>query len=238
MYDVLREHMRRLVEEEGLGAEDVRVSARALSPEEAIGSPEEDDYPLIRGRERLMQAQFRDAVGQAFTDMFGSYAGKMSDVLALELTNNYRRAVFIATVNAVMRHLGYIERSIHCKDDGPRKCGRDLASFIETEYGRPRVALVGFQPRMAEALAARFELRVTDLDADNIGTERFGVLIAGPDKTREHLRWCDVGLVTGTTAVNSTIGEFLVDKPVVFYGASIAGVAPILGLKHFCREST
>ena len=40
MHEVLRERLRRIVEERGLGLEDVRVSARALSPEEAIGNPE------------------------------------------------------------------------------------------------------------------------------------------------------------------------------------------------------
>jgi hypothetical protein len=34
----------------GLAQDTVRVSARALSPEEAIGNPEHDDYPLIIDR--------------------------------------------------------------------------------------------------------------------------------------------------------------------------------------------
>lgn len=44
----------------------VSVTARTLTPEEAIGNPEGDDFPLQKGRERLMQAEFRGAFGQAF----------------------------------------------------------------------------------------------------------------------------------------------------------------------------
>jgi len=47
----------------------IGLVAAALSPEEAIGNPEDRDYPLIVGKERLMQAEFRGALGQAFTDM-------------------------------------------------------------------------------------------------------------------------------------------------------------------------
>ena len=70
-----------------------------------------------------MQAEFAGSFGQAFTDMYGDFEGTLQDVLAMELNNNYRRAIFVATLNAVMRNLGLIEGSVHCKDKGPEECG-------------------------------------------------------------------------------------------------------------------
>jgi uncharacterized protein (DUF4213/DUF364 family) len=87
---------------------------------------------------------------------------------------------------------------------------------------------------MLEALSGQFEVRATDLDPENIGKKKFGVIIDSPEKTEENLNWCDVAIVTGTTLVNDTIGVFMKQKPVIFFGVSIAGPARLLGLSHFC----
>ncbi len=34
-------------------------------------------------------------------------------------------------IRSVMRHLGVIEGSVHCKDKGPAECGLDLLEFLE-----------------------------------------------------------------------------------------------------------
>ncbi|RLC27162.1 MAG: hypothetical protein DRH37_11135 [Deltaproteobacteria bacterium] len=238
MYDILKEKFSQIVREKGLGAEAVKVTARTLTPEEAIGNPEDDDYPLQKGRERLMQAAFKGARGQAFTDMFGNFEGTLSQVVDMALTNNFRRAVFVSTINAVMRHLGKIDRSVHCKDKDPVACSRELVTFMKEKFGRPRIAQIGLQPRMLEALSAEFDVRVTDLDEDNIGREKFGVRIDPPEKTAENLAWCDVALVTGTTLVNDSIGMFQTGKPVVFFGVTISAAARLLGLTHYCPYST
>ena len=101
-----------------------------------------------------------------------------------------------------MKYLGLITKTVHCKNDEPRQCSYELARYVDRNYGHPRIAFVGFQPRMVETLSNRFEIRVTDMDQDNIGTEKFGVTIHGPEKTGEHVDWCDIALVTGTTIVN------------------------------------
>ena len=77
--------------------ETVVIRAKPLTPEEAIGNPESEDFPILKGVERLMQAEFAGSFGQAFTDMYGDFEGTLQDVLAMELTNNYRRAIFVAT---------------------------------------------------------------------------------------------------------------------------------------------
>ncbi|OGO06394.1 MAG: hypothetical protein A2Z76_04010, partial [Chloroflexi bacterium RBG_13_56_8b] len=175
MYDTIKKEFVTLITENGLQGEGVVIRATPLSPEQALGNPEDRDYPLVAGVERLMQADFRGALGQAYTDMYGDFSGRLSEIVAMDLKNNFRRAIFISSLNAVMKHLGLITKTVHCKDDQPRECSQELVRYIETNYGQPKVAMVGFQPRMVEALAKKFELRVSDMDRDNIGKEKFGV---------------------------------------------------------------
>jgi hypothetical protein len=234
LYDIIRKEFVKLIKENGLEGEEVIIRATPLSPEQAIGNPEDRDYPLVVGVERLMQAELRGSLGQAFTDMYGDFNGRLSDIAAMDLKNNFRRAVFISSLNAVMKHLGLITQTIHCKDNQPRECSHELVRYIENNYGQPRVAMVGFQPRMVEAIAQRFEIRVSDMDEENIGQEKFGAKIYDPSHTEENLNWCDIALVTGTTVVNDTISQFSISKPVVLYGVTISGAAKLLGLNHFC----
>lgn len=238
-YAEMHEAFDRMLRENRWEAETVLVKARTLTPEEVMGNPEHQDYPLVKGRERMMEVVFRGCRGQAFTDMYGDYEGTLAEICAMPLTNNYRRAVFLATLNAVAGCLGRVDRTIHCRDDRPPVCARDLVRHLSEHYGRPRVALVGLQPRMAEALSGAFELRITDMDADNIGKDRFGTRIEGPDAAAAHLAWCDLALVTGTTLSNATFEDFLkADKPVLFYGVTVAAPAHILNLKRFCPYGT
>jgi len=233
-YDILKKEFIKIIEDNALESEEVVIQAAPLSPEEAIGNPEDRDYPLVIGRERLMQAKFRNSLGQAFTDMYGNFSGKLSGIVAMDLTNNFRRALFISSLNAVMRYLGLIAKTTHCKNNEPRQCSYQLVKHIEENYGHPRVALVGFQPRIVEALSNRFELKVTDMDQTNIGAEKFGITIYSPERAREHLEWCDIAVVTGSTIVNNTIDRFRISKPVIYYGITISGAARLLGLNHFC----
>lgn len=238
MYDIIKKKFSDIVNERDLGSEEVRVVAKTLTPEEAIGNPEDNDYPLQKGKERLMQAEFKGSLGQAFTDMFGNYEGRLSQIIEMDLSNNFRRAIFISTVNSVMRHLGMVDRTVHCKDKGPGLCSQELVSYIQKEFNKPRVALVGLQPRMLETVSGEFEVRATDLDKENIGKQKFGVMIDSPEQTEENLNWCDIALVTGTTLVNDTANAFRIEKPIIFFGVTIAGPAHLLGLTHFCPYST
>lgn len=234
MFEILRKEFARIARENGLESEEVQVVARPLTPEEAIGHPEDLDYPLLKGKERLIQANLKGTLGHAFTDMYGRYEGTISEIISSELRTNFNRAVFISTLNAAMNHVRLIDKSVHCKDQEPKRCSLELVDYIKEKFGQPKIAVVGLQPRMVEVLSKAFRLRVTDLDPDNIGREKFGIPIGGPDKTRDNVLWCDVALVTGTTIVNDTIGEFLIQKPTIFYGVTISGAAKILGLNHFC----
>lgn len=235
MYEVMKSRLREIAEEHGILDDEIEIRAVTLTPQEAIGNPEDKDYPLIRGKERLMQAEFKGGLGQAFTDMYGDFQGSISDVIAMELENNFRRAVFISSLNAVMRSLQMVDKTVHCRDEEPKECAQALVRYIRDVYGEPRIAFIGFQPRMIQALSPEFELRVTDMDEENIGKTKFGCLIHGPEKAREFLDWCDLALVTGTTAVNDTFRQFSESANVVFYGVTITGAARLMGLNHFCH---
>lgn len=211
------------------------ISARDLTPEEAIGRPDRDDYPLLKGKEIMMEARFRDGVGQAFTDQAGHFEGTLGDVLKLPLDTNFRRAVFVAALNAVLRSLKQVEATIHCKDKEPTLCARKLPAYIQEKYGRPKIAFIGLQPALIEALHnAGFELKVTDLNPDNIGQVRCGVLIEDAARNAENARWADIVLSTGSVLVNDTYHELQQGKPVIYYGVTAAGLAKLFDLPRFC----
>ncbi|MGA8832560.1 MAG: Rossmann-like domain-containing protein [Desulfomonilaceae bacterium] len=233
-YRRIRNKFTRLSEEKNLGAETVNVRVRTLSPEEAIGNPEDKDYPLTKGRERMMEAELRGCFGQAFTDMYGNFSGDMNEVLHMDLNNNFRRAVFLASFNAVTRYLGISDKTVHCKDEAPPRCARELVSYIRKNYGQPRIAMVGLQPRMVEALSSEFDLRVVDMDEDNIGHEKFGVTIGPPEDSSENLAWCDLALVTGSALTNDTLKDLIGFKQTLVFGVTIAGPAACFGLTRFC----
>jgi hypothetical protein len=137
-----------------------------------------------------------------------------------------------------MRSLGRIKGTVHCRDEEPKTCAEALVRHIKERYGSVKITQAGFQPRMIQALAPEFPLRVLDLDPENIGTEKFGITVEGPDKTAEAAAWADLLLVTGTVLANGTIDMFLTGKPVIFYGTTIAGAAALMGWDRFCDQST
>ncbi len=236
VYEQLKKYFQDLIKRNELEGEEIRVMTRPLTAEEAIGTPEDDDYPLLKGRERLMEAEFRGARGHAYTDLFGDYEAGIEEIASLQLVNNFKRAVFICSLNAVMRYLGLAEGTVHCRDEEPVECARDLNGYLKDNFGPlKRVALVGLQPRLLEALAGGYQVRAVDLDPENIGETRHGVLIEPTDEIDDIIAWSDLILVTGTTVVNGAIERFLdLACPVVFYGVTIAGPARVLNLNRFC----
>lgn len=217
------------------GEEEVQVvSTRPLTPEEVIGRPERRDFPLLKGKEVMLQATFKDACGQAYTDMPGNYQGTLKEVLSLSLRNNYERAIFITTLNAVMRYLKLVDKTIHCRDQEPGRCAAHLVTYVRERFGHPRIAFIGLQPAMVASLAGHFPIRITDLDPDNVGQRKGGVIIEDASLTAEIISWSDLVLATGTTAVNDTLAAITSRKPVIFYGVTIAGIARLAGYEQYC----
>ncbi|SHI86227.1 Rossmann-like domain-containing protein [Parasporobacterium paucivorans] len=236
----LKEEFAKIIEEKQLSMDKVNIRSEALSIDEAIGNTKRTDFPIITGKEVLLQAEYKGFYGQAFTDAPAIFEGKLSQVLDMDLTSGgHGRGIFIAAMNAVMCSLGLADHTIHCKNEGPELCAKKIKSYFKERYADIKITLVGYQPAMLENLADGFRVRVLDLNPDNIGQIRYGVQVEdGIKDYSDAVQWADVILCTGSTICNGSIVNFLdLDKETIFYGTTIAGAAAILGLKRLCFES-
>ena len=212
----------------------IDIKCKPLSVEEAIGSPDHDDYPIVKGKEVMMAATFNGAVGQSFTDEYTDISLAVDGLLELDHTKTNERAIFIAGLNAVYRSLQLCEKTIHCKDKEPVECARNLIE--QPQFSGKKILLAGLQPRFLEYLAGQNTMRALDLDPDNVGSEKFGVRIESGENFEDGLDWCDMIFATGSTIVNGTITNFLnCGKPAVFFGVTISAPAKILGLSSYCH---
>lgn len=237
LFTILKDKFREIVEENGFLEKEVKIECRALSPEEAIGNTKRKDFPILDGKEVLIQADVEGGIGQAFTDSAALYRGTIQEVLDMDIeSNDYDRGIFIATLNAVMRKLELCDRSIHCKDDGPEDCACQMAEKLYETYGPVKITQIGYQPAILERISEKFQVRILDLNPANIGHVRYGVMVEDGAKDYEDaMDWADLILCTGSTLGNGTIVNFMdLDKDVLFYGTTAAGAAEILGLKRIC----
>ena len=215
---------------------DISIICKTLTPEEAIGNPLHDDYPIQLGKERMIEADFMGMKGQAFSDSCFNYSGKVSDILVLNLETNARRAIFVSSLNAILAKINWMPEALHCKDDDLMKCADHFMDFVKKQsFKNDNILLVGLQPRLLEKLTALKNIRVCDLNPDNIGKYKCGVVIDGPERFADNAKWAGVIFATGSTIVNGTIDEIIeAGSDAYFYGVTITGVARLLGLKHFC----
>lgn len=237
----LQSEFSKLVDEFQLREAKVEVKATALSPEDAIGATKRQDYVILKGKERLLQATVIGYKGQAFTGALGDFSGSLDDVLALPLTDDYQRAVYIATLNAVAAYTGKVEKTVHCKNEGPELCAQQTVEFFKENYDNPHILMVGYQPALAEALNdANISVTVLDLDPANIGKVKNGVAIMnGAENIKEYINKSDLIFATGSVICNATIDTlYNAGKPLIFFGTTASGAAALLGISRFCPEST
>ncbi len=239
------QRIRELVGIHGLHDAAVTVLAKTLTPEEAIGTPGRRDFPILEGKERVIEAAVMGARGQAFTDSPSEFEGCLRSVLDLPLTTNRQRAIFLATTNAMLAHLGLAHGTVHCKDNAPEQCAAEIAAAARNTAAR-RVGLVGFNPAIAEALVREFgpdNVMMTDLNPRNIGITKFGVTIMdGRTQTGELIQASDLVVVTGTTLVNDTFDYIrqqaqVSAKRLIIFGITAAGVCRVMNMEHWCPRA-
>jgi len=232
-----------IVEQRGLSDVAVSVVVRPLTAEEAIGKPGRRDFPIIEGKERVIEAEVLGAKGHAFTDSPADFTGRLADILNLPLKMSRDRAIYVAALNAVLGHLGLAEKTVHCKDEEPEKCGPEIASYVLNKFGKIKVGLVGLNPAIAEALIETFgqsNVKITDLNKQNIGSEKHGVQIwDGKEMFQDLVKQSDVVIITGTTLVNGTFDSIMdcirnYGKDYLIYGVTPAGVCKLMGLNRIC----
>ncbi|NQU06106.1 MAG: hypothetical protein HQ568_08440 [Calditrichaeota bacterium] len=240
--DQCRDKLRDIITAHNLNEVELQIIAKVLTPEEAIGIPERRDFPIIEGKEHMIEALVLGARGQAFTDSPSEFTGRVGDVLELPLASNRNRALFIATLNAILRHLNLVEGTVHCKDDDPEKCAVEITANAR-KSGANSVGLVGLNPAIAEALIGEFgteSAQILDLNRQNIGKRKYNVeILDGRTKTEDVIRSSDMVLVTGTTLVNGTFDDLWnhakdAGKTLVIYGVTSAGVCELMNLTRIC----
>jgi hypothetical protein len=245
-YEALRHKFRTLLEDHGLLDEEIQVETRILKPAEAIGTPDRQDYPLLKGKEVLMQATFRESKGQAFTDAPSEFRGPLKEVLDRGLRGSREKALFVASLNAVMRHLEPDLRTVHCRDDEPAACSREMSLFVDSSKARS-VGLIGLQPAILEALVRAMgsdRVACLDRDEDNRGLVKHGVSVEWGDEAGIERIFADRDLVlaTGSSITNGSLADILKaaerhGSPVYFYGTTIAGAGALMGLNRLCFKS-
>jgi uncharacterized protein (DUF4213/DUF364 family) len=246
-YELLKDRFAVLAKKHYLLLEKITISARVLSNEEAIGNPTRQDYPLLKGKEFLLEASFRGCRGQGFTDAPTEQTSTLAEVLALPLDNTANRALFIAGLNAVMRYLKPDLSTVHCHDDEPEECAGEIICRLQQQE-IAKVGLVGLQPAILERLVESFgpeNVTCIDRDESQRGSSKFGVPIKWGDEleTNSLFKQSDLVLATGSTVVNGSLPGLLKladknDIPVFFYGTSIAGTAELMELNRYCFEAT
>jgi uncharacterized protein (DUF4213/DUF364 family) len=201
---------------------------------------------LLRGKEILLQASFRDSLGQAFSGTPTPFEGTLEEALALDLNITGSRAIIIAVLNALLRDRNMISKTVHCRNSDPEECGNQIAPLLKDKHNPKRIGIAGYQPALVSSLIDYFgpeKINVTDLGAENLNKKIKGVTIAdGITKTTKLIEESDLLLVTGSVFANNTAEPFylasLQGKPVYFFGTTVAGIAHIFKLKHICPLAT
>jgi uncharacterized protein (DUF4213/DUF364 family) len=238
-----RERFKKIAQEHDLLDTDVIVLVKTLSPEEAIGKPGRRDFPIVVGKERVIEAEFQGAKAHAFTDTPREFIGKLKEALDLSLLTNGGRAIYIATMNAVLKYLTRIKTTLHCRDNEPEQCAREIAVHIKEKYGAQKVGLIGLNPAILESLSNTFgtgKVKITDLNRKNIGAIKYGVEVWNGNTMVEQLvEQSDLVLITGTTFVNGTFDRIwkairFYQKQYLIYGVTSAGICELMDLNRIC----
>ncbi|MDD3678278.1 MAG: DUF364 domain-containing protein [Dehalococcoidales bacterium] len=241
--EVVRSKLVELVKENKAEGQPVVVTVGALSPLQAIGNTERQDYAILEGSEVMIQAQFGGGYGQAFTDSPKEFEGSIEDVLSFDLDTNSNRAIMVATLNAIASHLGIASGVIHCRDEEPAKCGDIIVEEVKKKYGDVKIGMIGLQPAILESLAKGFgadNVRCTDMNPKNIGQNKAGVIIwDGKTQTQEMISWCDIIFATGSTIANGSFDDINqrvkeAGKKLVLFGITGASVCAITGIDRIC----
>lgn len=247
--DEAKEKFLKVVTDNSLLRSNVDIKMRPLSAEEAIGKPKRDDYPLLLGKEVLVEAKFNEARGQVFTDEPSDFSGTVRDVLSLKIDTNRNRAILVATINAVLRYLSMTEKTVHCRNEEPELCSKEMADRLFNRYGEDlTIGLIGLQPSIAADIIKIFSpknVQIADLDKKNIGRNFDGVIIKDGSRYQDEVVAGNfLALSTGSTIVNGTIDRILEvskqsnkNRVVIFFGTTIAGVADLMNLKRLCFQS-
>ena len=177
IYDKLKAELAKILEENNLSEETIFIKSKTLTDQEAIGITERKDFPILTGKEIMLQAEFKGSVGQAFTSAPTVFKGSLKEIVDLDLeSDDHAKGLFIASLNAIMKYLNLADRTIHCRNEEPELCANKFKEELK-EYKDLNIALIGYQPAILENLSQDFKVRVLDLSPKNVGETKFGIKI-------------------------------------------------------------
>lgn len=240
IYKTIQNGFEYIIRKYSLNAFKVSIKSRGLSPEEAIGNTKRRDYPILTGKEVMLQADCKGALGQAFSEAPSDFNGSLQEIMEMSLSDPHARGLYFASMNAVMNHLGLIKHTVHCRTHELIECADCCLDFLKKEYAGQKIALIGYQPSMFEVLSENFPLRVLDLNPVNVGQKRFGIVVEHgiDDYEKVVLDWADLVLCTGSVFSNATMDKYIdIGKKVIFFGITASGAGHILKLNRFCPLS-
>ncbi|WP_292459799.1 Rossmann-like domain-containing protein [Methanothermococcus sp.] len=237
----IKEALKKIAEENNLLNEPIEAHPVNVN----LDTTRISDYPLLNGREFLLRAFFKGCVGDAFTGNLREFKGTIAEVLESDYN-----PLIVATLNAVMRYLGHIEKTEHCTKDEPETCAKKLSEYLLNEFKNngkdiknTKIGIIGYHPAIIKQMVETFgkdNVMATDLDFNNIGRIKHGIVIYHADMNEYLIKNSDIVLSTGSTAANGTIFDIVemakkYNKRVIFYGTTVAGIAKLLNLERFCE---
>ncbi|OYT40363.1 MAG: hypothetical protein B6U89_02315 [Desulfurococcales archaeon ex4484_58] len=198
------------------------------------------EYAIARGKEYMMECRLYNKKAHVFTS--SPYIGAMniSRILDLKLDSILNRTIFYCTLNVVLRYLGLIDKTIHCRGDTPVKCAREMMRYIVEKYGGEKLLVIGYQPAIVrEATRTYRRVYVTDMDPSNIGRRIGDVEIMDHTRNIELISSVDIVLATGSTVINSTLWPIYeavneAGNKLILYGVTGAGVSYVMGIERLC----
>ena len=192
----------------------------------------------------MLRAEYRGAYGQAFTDAPADFQGTLRQVMDMDIVRDpHARGVYFAAINAALRYLKLIDHTVHCRTEEPVECAVSYIPYLKERFPGARIALIGYQPSILEALSREpsLETRALDLNPGNVGETRFGIEIGHGIKDYEDtvLNWADLVLCTSSVFCNATMDRYIdIGKPVLFFGITGAAAIYLLGLDRYCPKSS
>ncbi|MEA1972414.1 MAG: hypothetical protein U9N34_03850, partial [Candidatus Cloacimonadota bacterium] len=57
-FEILKENLEEQILKHNLQHKEISIKCKILTPEEAIGNPDKDDFPIIKGKEKMIEASF------------------------------------------------------------------------------------------------------------------------------------------------------------------------------------
>ena len=203
--------------------------------------PEGDIPSEARRPEYRVTALFRNAKGEAYTETPADFEGTLKDALCLPVSEKGIDARIIASINAVMAHLGLCpgtfpdDPEVHCR------YADALCSYVSEHYGKTKLILVGYDGYVVKKFMEEgMDFWTMDRDPDNITKDRFHHVIVNSGKYNREacFAWGDLFMITGSTLCNGTIIQYLDHgKELLFYGITGGGVCRLLDLPWFFPDN-